>query len=203
MNHLQYNDPTWVLGLVDATLARFNKSQDVELLRLDFDDKGCGGPVSERAIAHRLAVHLEEEFRSRKLEDSDAISVDCEYNRHREAVKALSVEKELKKRVKKNKRKLRKDKLRKGWYAFSGFPDMILHKRTVDETNILVLELKRSSNKIDVDYDDLKLQLFTRTGDYGYGYTLGAAIIASDEGEKMKRQLTRGILYHAGMEFTG
>lgn len=203
MNHLQSNDPTLILGLVDATLDRFNKSRDVELLRLDFDDQGCGGPVSERTIAHRLAVHLEQEFRDRKLNDSESISVDCEYNRHREAVKALSVEKELRKRVKKARRKLRKDKLRKGWYTFSVFPDIILHKRTVDESNILVLELKRSSNKIDVDYDDLKLQLFTRTDDYGYGYTLGGAIIAIDEGEKMKRQLTRGILYHGGMEFTG
>ena len=40
------------------------------LLRLDFDDQGCGGPVSERTIAHRLAVHLEQEFRDRKLNDS-------------------------------------------------------------------------------------------------------------------------------------
>src|SRR5690242_15125560 len=117
-------DPQWLSKVVDSAVTSFNDSCDKKLL-LDekADDGKYHGAVGERAIAHRLAVHIE-----RLLGDygypSEAIPIatDCEYNRHRGAVKVNYIKENLKKRVDDAERTVRKDPKREGWYFFSVFP---------------------------------------------------------------------------------
>jgi hypothetical protein len=54
----------------------------------------------------------------------------------------------------------------------------------VDDNNLIVVELKRSSNNIEKEqrYDYLKLELFTKQDYYqGFGYKLGASMYASKQ----------------------
>ncbi len=91
--------------------------------------------ASEQAMTHRLAVLLENEF--------PEWNVDCEYNRDQEAVKRLK-------------------------YAISSeysvdekdvVPDIIVHKRMTDN-NLLVIEVKKSTNTEPDEKDLSKLRAF-------------------------------------------
>jgi len=90
---------------------------------------------SEQAITHRLAVILEGIF--------DDWNVDCEYNRNQDTIKKLM-------------------------YAISPHepveernvvPDVIVHRR-MSEDNLLVIEVKKSTNQEPDDRDILKLNAF-------------------------------------------
>ena len=187
-------DPNWLSEFLDAAVKSFNDSCDKDLLLDEKSDDGkFYGAVGERAIAHRLAVHIE-----RVLQDSGypseavPIATDCEYNRHRGAVKVHYIKDDLKKRVEEAERKARKDSEREGWYFFSVFPDIIVHERGDDGHNLIVIEMKRASNDVEAerDYDHLKLELFTKQDyEHGYSYRFGASIVAVDEGEPDKRKL--------------
>jgi hypothetical protein len=188
----QRHDPKWLRTVLISAVKSFNDGAD-KLLLLDevSDDGERYGSVGERAIAHRLATHLERVLQeSGYPNETVKAATDCEYNRHRGGVKQLHVKEDLKVRVEQAKRTLRDDPNREGWYVFSVFPDIIVHERRIDDNNMIVIELKRASNSIDDDYDRLKLELFTRQ-DYeaGYGYRLGASVIAMDEGTPEKREL--------------
>ncbi len=120
---------------------------------------------SERAIAHRLAVYMESEF-----SDYD---VDCEYNiniEHNSGRKKIYL---LEEEVKKHKPKHRKieDK------EVSILPDIIVHRRSVNTHNILVIEIKKDTSIITDDLDQIKLEKLTKTedGDKLF-YKLGCAI---------------------------
>jgi hypothetical protein len=120
------------------------------------------------------------------------ISADCEYNRHRGAVKVQYLLGQLKNIVEDAERTARNDPRREGWYFFSVFPDIIVHERGDDNHNLIVVELKRASNDVKAErhYDHLKLELFTKQDyEHGYGYKLGASMVAVDEGEKEQREL--------------
>jgi hypothetical protein len=187
-----HHDPAWLRKTLNDATKLFNDSVDKRLLFDDESDEGeRRSSVGERAIAHRLAVHLERQLeRGGYPNEAVRIVTDCEYNRHRGAVKQLDVREDLKRRVIKAKRALRRNPKRIGWYAFSIFPDIIVHERGVDKNNLLVIEIKRASNSIDDDYDALKLELFTLQGeDSGYGYKLGASVIARDKGPSDEREL--------------
>jgi len=91
--------------------------------------------ASEQAIAHHLAVHLAVRF--------PGWHVDCEYNRNMEVVKRLS-------------------------YAIDGtgptevhrvIPDVIVHRRNTT-TNLVVLELKKTTNPESDERDVRKLRAF-------------------------------------------
>ena len=91
--------------------------------------------ASEQAMTHRLAVLLESDF--------PEWNVDCEYNRDQEAVKRLIYA------ISSNHPVEEKDVV----------PDIIVHKRRTDK-NLLVIEVKKSTNP-DPDEKDLrKLQAF-------------------------------------------
>ena len=114
--------------------------------------------INERAISHRLAVYLGEEF--------PEWDVDCEYNRNHDDVKKLQL-------FPKN---ISSDELE----ATSVYPDIIIHKRNTHH-NLFVLEMKKSTSSIDSHFDIQKIYAFRRE----LGYKLGLFLIIpmSNSGE--------------------
>jgi len=190
----KHHDPRWLAEIVDAAVKSFNYGCDKKLLWDEKADDGKHyGAVGERAIAHRLAMHIECVLRDCGYpSEAVPIATDCEYNRHRGAVKVHYIREDLKKRVEEAERKARNDLEREGWYFFSVFPDIIVHERGDDRHNLIVIEMKRASNDVEAerDYDHLKLELFTKQ-DYerGYSYRFGASIVALDDGAPENRKL--------------
>ena len=122
--------------------------------------------VSERAIAHKLAEHLQGHF---------SLSVDCEYNRNLEqgpgAQKLLHVLKES--RV----AQLGPDLDEEQMLAISTYPDIIVHRRGINCENLLIIELKKKANSSHDAHDYLKLGGFTQVGgDNPYHYKFGLFI---------------------------
>ena len=103
---------------------------------LDFD-------VTERALTHYLAIYIRELV-------PDGYDVDVEYNRHRRNTKRLQLPP----------RRARDHELR----ATTVFPDVIVHKRNIDDHNLLVIEMKKPDE--DRDYDELKLRAFRKELNY-------------------------------------
>lgn len=93
--------------------------------------------ANERTISHRLALYLESYF--------EGWDVDCEYNRNHDDTKRLELEA----------RQVSDEDLE----AVTVYPDIIVHKRSTDE-NLLVIEIKKSSSREDVNYDYKKLRGF-------------------------------------------
>ena len=121
---------------------------------------------SERSIAHRLACYLEDEFKK------DDYSVDCEYNRREDRPKMI-------RRFWEN---IDKSQLGKNVY-----PDIIIHERGNNKRNLLVIEIKKSSNKSqeERDFDFLKLKAYMHEGDeYQYKYGLFVDFFVNEEFEK-------------------
>lgn len=145
------------------------------------------------------------------------ISVDCEYNRHRQAGKTQGISKELVEIVLAAKRKAVKAEMisrRRSKvgevpdlsgdavvdspeFVFTVAPDIVIHRRRVDDDNLLVVEIKKATNKEDARYDDLKLTKFTVPGDYHYEF--GAAVVAMDDFPAEKRFLKVVGIYEDGV----
>ena len=102
---------------------------------------------SERSITHRLAIHL-----ASCLPEYD---VDCEYNRDGLDIKRLSL----------SGRNVTEDMLE----AVTVFPDIVVHKRGNNESNLLVVEMKKVSTTVSNDYDIQKLAAFR--SEFGYIYS--------------------------------
>lgn len=102
---------------------------------------------SERSISHRLAIYIEQQF-----PDWD---VDCEYNRDEDYIKKLPGP--------------ARETSDADLNAVTVLPDIIVHKRGESE-NLIVLEMKKSSNKEDEEHDREKLERFRE--EYGYRYTV-------------------------------
>ena len=152
-------------------------------------DRGWGA-ASERAIAHRLAVYLECELRDEGIvEDGGLISVDCEYNRHLDGMKTHRIPEKLIRIVEDAKRKPKPISDDEGFFVFSIAPDIIVHHRGEDDLNLLVIELKKSTNVEILEYDDLKLKCFTKAGGDEYGYLIGFSVVAVDDVEANLREL--------------
>lgn len=113
--------------------------------------------LNERTITHKLATYLQEQFQE--------LNVDCEYNRFEDLVKKLN---------------LPKDKV--NWddtEAKTVFPDIIIHKRGTQKKNLLIIEVKKSSNRNPGDFDRMKLQTF-RQEPYSFTYGLFLRIRLDD-----------------------
>lgn len=109
--------------------------------------------INERTISHKLAEYLQLEFHPLK--------VDCEYNRRAEAIKRLEVP---------------RDNI--NWddtEARTVFPDIVVHERGNDNNNLLVIEVKKSSNKNN-QFDKNKLKSFTNEP---YRYSFGLLLSVS------------------------
>lgn len=180
---------------LDKAVNRFNKSGDPQTLLCPRCEnpktKSEKAAASERAIAYRLAFYLEFEMRSMGLaSDIGPLVVDCEYNRHGGKLKTLGVEQKLKYIVEQARNKKWDESDDDDFNVFSVAPDIVVHQRRTDANNLLVVEIKKRSNPESEEYDDLKLKLFTESKyDEGYGYKLGAWIVAEDECDPAKREL--------------
>ena len=110
--------------------------------------------VSERCIATRLAMYLREYF-----VDYD---VDVEYNRDGEHVKQLY-------------KQVRHDPGDRGeeTQGQSVMPDVVVHRRGGDHSNLLVIEMKKSANPTGIDNDRQRIRAF-RTE---LGYNVGALVV--------------------------
>lgn len=133
--------------------------------------------INERTIAHKLAEYMQVEFCNIIGPD---YNVDVEYNRNYEKgeyyPKILPM---LKDEVRKYRQNVLGDSgdvesLEK-IINVSTYPDIIVHKRFINDDNILVVEIKKSNNPIGSQFDDLKLKGFTSKTD-GYGYLFGLHI---------------------------
>ena len=115
--------------------------KDIYLLKID---------ASERSITHHLANYLAKQFL-----DSD-YDVDCEYNRDDCDPKKLnfnicgtdSTSEAGEKTV---------------------FPDIIVHKRG-EQQNLLVIEVKKKSSRVDCKHDINKLLAFRETLNYNFAF---------------------------------
>jgi len=172
--------------LVEA-IARFNDKDAAALLCPRLDDYGYyvqggsgWGGAGERAIAHRLAVYLEAAA-PKRIRAELQLSVDCEYNRHLGAGKVHTIPKKLVQIVEDAKRKVKPA-------SDSIAPDVIIHRRGVDDYNLLVIELKKDSNPEIPEYDNLKLECFTAQ-EPGYDYRVGAKVTAHDQVDPDERSL--------------
>ncbi|MGG4492908.1 hypothetical protein [Brevibacillus reuszeri] len=127
--------------------------------------------LNERTIAHKLASYLQEEFID--------LNVDCEYNKNIDEdngsknIYVLKVEAErLRKSVKKE---VIIDEILHT--VISIYPDIVIHKRGENNSNLLVIEIKKSTNTTDRDYDIKKLQCYTENSSYNkLQYKLGLFI---------------------------
>ena len=117
--------------------------------------------AGEQALSHRLAVVLEPKFKE--------WNIDCEYNRDVEAVKRLR-------------------------YALSPngniedrdvIPDIIIHRRKTSD-NLLVIEIKKSTNRESDDKDIAKLRAFREQLGYQNGLFVRFLTGASEVGIQTK-----------------
>ncbi len=119
--------------------------------------------VNERTITHKLAEYLQQNF--------PEFNVDCEYNRFEDLVKKLELPKD----------KINWDDIE----AKTVFPDIIIHKRGIQENNLLVIEVKKSSNINSGDFDRMKLHTF-RQEPYSYTYGLFLRIDLDGENDSLE-----------------
>ena len=94
--------------------------------------------LNERSITHKFAEHLQREF--------PEWNVDCEYNRDHDDTKRLDLP---------PRRNISSDDLD----AKTVYPDIIVHRRGTD-LNIVVIEVKKSTNPEGDGWDKRKLAAF-------------------------------------------
>jgi len=97
--------------------------------------------LSERCIASRLAMYLQQEF--------PEFSVDVEYNRIGAHPKAMALPEECANYRSKNGEPL-------------VVPDVIVHKRGAEGPNLLVLELKKTTNRDSRVCDQMRVKAFRK-----------------------------------------
>ena len=102
--------------------------------------------LNERSISHTLAEHLQTEFAD--------WHVDCEYNRNYAVIKRL--------------REGSPEPSADDAEARTVYPDIVVHRRNADE-NLLVVEIKKSTNSNNEEYDLTKLRSFLSQLHYTYG----------------------------------
>jgi hypothetical protein len=114
--------------------------------------------VAERAIAAKLAGYLAQRFRRH--------DVDVEYNRHGIDPKDVDLPRSCRDR---------KNALI--------VPDIIVHRRGTDTENLLVIEIKKGTNRESRDCDRAKIIAMKRELGYQHG-----ALIVLPAGEGTKKQ---------------
>ena len=103
--------------------------------------------VSERCIAARLAIYLREYFWD--------FDVDVEYNRNGRDVKRLQ--------------NVVRDCPRDRDDGQSVLPDVVVHRRGLCDSNLLVIEMKKVSRKSGIDRDRRRIKAFRKQLQYKFG----------------------------------
>ena len=118
--------------------------------------------ANERTLTQRLAAYLEPLF--------EGWNVDCEYNRDLDSVKRLRM-------------RLKPD----GPISDRAvLPDIIVHRRGTPE-NLLVVEVKKSTNRLPDDQDLRKLEAFQ--DQLGYRYACFMRFAAGEEAASLQRSV--------------
>lgn len=194
--------PEQLLKFLQSAIDAFNNSGDKnELLSPPDPEQRKGPAASEMAIAHRLAVYLEQFIPKFPEIAMEEVVVDCEYNRHKSGGKRVYIAKHLAHIVTEANRTVRDDPDNVDRCIFSVLPDIVIHKRRTDVKNLLVIELKKETNPENREYDHFKLHAFTLPEHMGYGYKLGATVVIPDKRDAADRLLVRGSLYYDGNEW--
>ena len=151
-NETHFPSKDEVYEKVDQAIAQLLERDSV-LLQID---------ANERTISHRLGLYLQMFF--------DDWHVDCEYNRNLDNPKRL-----------KTYDGLLNGEQRGGSVsdvnAITVFPDILVHKR-MTSTNLLVIEMKKTTSQISDDFDYFKLREFKYQ--YGYPHALFLKFITGD-----------------------
>ena len=112
--------------------------------------------LNEQAIAHQLAVKLAKYFAK--------LNVDCEYNGNVDANKGRKEIQMLNDKLGKFKSRRHKPHLpREEVINLSVTPDIIIHKRGRNRDNMLIVEIKKSTNKntYAFEFDEEKVKAYT------------------------------------------
>ena len=133
--------------------------------------------VNERAITHKLAEYLQQHF--------PEFNVDCEYNRYLGYRKRIRLKRDREMDVS----NLSYEKLAKLIWenkeADTLYPDIIIHQRGIQEKNLLVIEVKKSSNPDDGEFDKKKIrELMLQPFNYKFGLFL--RINLDDENDNLE-----------------
>ncbi|HIK41546.1 hypothetical protein [Thermoleptolyngbya sp. M55_K2018_002] len=144
------------------------KEHDSYLFRVD---------ANERSFTHKLAGYLQAGFQTRNLE----LHVDCEYNRSQGDHKKLILEQEIRNRLSKV---LEESGGLPGYddtNAKTVYPDIIVHKRGDNENNLLVIEVKKSTNQQSTgETDKKKLDAFLESP-FNYQHAVFIQLIVGGE----------------------
>lgn len=164
-------NPTITKGINIAISKLFEK--DHHLLSHD---------LNERTIAHKLAVYLQEEFQE--------YNVDCEYNRNVDEASKQKRIYVLESECKRLKKDFIKDIVDDDteYMGLSTFPDIVIHRRGKNTDNYLVIEIKKSTNRLDRRFDFKKLECYTDKERYNnLEYDWGLFIEFETGMEKIKK----------------
>lgn len=133
--------------------------------------------LNEQAIAHQLAVKLAKYF--------VRLTVDCEYNGNVNANKSRKEIQMLNDKLGKFKSRRHKPHLpREELINLSVTPDIIIHKRGHNRDNLLIVEIKKSTNKNihAFEFDEEKIKAYTLPEGYSndksfFRYKFGLILI--------------------------
>ncbi|MEZ8448322.1 hypothetical protein AB6C93_21015 [Vibrio splendidus] len=100
--------------------------------------------ANERSLTHRIGMYLQAEFSN--------YHVDCEYNRDDHEPKELYIGTEDTDVYDDN--------------AMTVYPDIIVHRRGSNDHNLLVIEFKKTSSKVNSNKDIVKLNAYKRDLNY-------------------------------------
>lgn len=114
--------------------------------------------VNERSITHRLGMYLQDEF-----PDYD---VDCEYNRNGIDPKRIGYPETTETNDSEGR---------------TVFPDIIVHKRGNNDSNYLVVEVKKSNSKVKSEIDREKLWEYKKHNGLNYEFALFLIIEVGDK----------------------
>ncbi len=135
--------------------------------------------VNERTITHKLAEYLQQHF--------PEFNVDCEYNRYLHYRKRIRNERDRDRD--RDISNFSSDKLAKLIWenrdADTLYPDIIVHQRGIQKNNLLVIEVKKSSNPDDGEFDKKKIrELMQQPFNYKFGLFL--RINLDDENDNLE-----------------
>ena len=126
--------------MVRIALIKLYENDKYLITNTHVSSPGKDGHVSERGIVVRFAIYLQELMYNSAIKD---YNLDVEYNRNMGYLKCLP---------------------NTDWEKYGAFPDLIIHKRGNNDSNLLVIEFKThwNKNKTDVKLDIDKLKAFIK-----------------------------------------
>lgn len=134
--------------------------------------------LSEQSISHRIAFHLDPLFVD--------YNIDCEYNgdvdrqNNKKAISILKTDLRQFGLLRDNEA----SDLEKELTNRAVFPDIIIHTRGTNNENKCIIEVKKSTSRVDYEYDFIKLRSYTSTQyDNNLIYQLGIFIEAVIDNE--------------------